>query len=96
MKKKLVYEYKCECGIGRGDVPQVEKESDLPQHECPYALLVRGDIRNTASNCRCCKSCTILCLPTKILRDNKDIDGIFTCFIEQENDGGSETTSKNN
>jgi hypothetical protein len=70
----LQYKYECTCGRGRGGVPVISKNQKI-KHKCPHWIFA-GNIDD--SNCNCCLSCTIMCLPVKLIRDNKDSNNLFS------------------
>jgi hypothetical protein len=85
----MKFAFACRCGRGRGGIPKVEKVAQ-ERHHCPFAAIVWGVLK---AECDCCSSCTVLCLPLKVLRDRASIvekkgDAIpslyVTCKLEDE------------
>jgi len=74
---KLEYMHECTCGRGRCDVPKTSNDHAV-EHLCPHGIyeLNRQDI------CDCCPSCTIMCLPMKLVRANKDINNLFNWIMK--------------
>ena len=87
MMKKLTYEYKCECGRGRCGVPKVDMVNG-PTHPCPDLTFGRTLDLINSDGCNCCKSCTIMCLLMKEVRDRKDPHNIFGCFDREVPNAG--------